>query len=186
MEHKTVSFAFDVNSEIQKLGDTVANPANLANPSTEVSNISRVSRDASSNLNFVVRDASPNQDMSEPFSKTFPTSQHGKPAEAEAEIAKFYRNLFLGQGPIVTVTLDDKAVMEAIRLGVLDDAEGQVILAYRNLQAHALIKIPADRYDGLAILHLVSYGDMARAAVGARDRLPGAGPADDHGAALTR
>lgn len=92
------------------------------------------------------------------------TMQEKKPATlgtsktTEVDIANFYRKLFHGQSPVAAVTLDDRAVEEAIRLGLLDAAGGQVILAYRNLQAQALIKIPADRYDGLAILRLVSEG----------------------------
>lgn len=160
MEHKTVSFAFDVDAEIQKLGDTVANPANLANPSTEVSIISKVSRATFSNLNFVVPDTPPDQDKSEPFNKAVPTNQAGKPAilEAEPGIANFYRKLFHGQAPVAAVTLEDREVQEAMRLGLLDKAENQVVLAYRNLKAQTLIKIPADRYDGLAILRLCERG----------------------------
>lgn len=82
----------------------------------------------------------------------------GTAEASEADIANFYRKLFDGQAPIATVTLDDRAVEEAIRLGLLDSAKGYVILAYRNLKAQTLIKIPADRYDGLAILRLVSEG----------------------------
>lgn len=96
-----------------------------------------------------------------PSVRTFPEAiLEQKPAavEDEAGIANFYRKLFHGQAPIAMVTLDDRQVQEAIRLGLLDTAKDYVVLAYRNLQAQALIKIPADRYDGLAILRLVSEG----------------------------
>lgn len=53
----------------------------------------------------------------------------------EADIANFYRKLFHSQAPIATVILDGRAVGEAMRLGLLDGAKHQVILAYRNLQA---------------------------------------------------
>jgi hypothetical protein len=86
------------------------------------------------------------------------TDQDGNPAAlaAEADIAKFYAKLFHGQAPVAAVTLKDREVEEATQLRLLDPANGYVILAYRNLQAQALIKIPADQYDGLAILRLVT------------------------------
>ncbi len=39
-----MSFAFDLDTEINKLKCTLANPANPANPASKVSNISKVSR----------------------------------------------------------------------------------------------------------------------------------------------
>ena len=54
-----MSFAFDLDTEINKLKCTLANPANPANPASKVSNISKVSRGASSNHDFDLPDTPP-------------------------------------------------------------------------------------------------------------------------------
>lgn len=84
------------------------------------------------------------------------SATQGTSKTTEADIANFYGKLFHGQAPIATVTLNDRAVEEAMRFGLLDTAKDYIILAYRNLKGQALIKILAGRYDGLAILRPMS------------------------------
>ena len=68
---------------------------------------------------------------------------------------EFYAALFQGQAARALVSLEPADVRRALALGLLtaELAEESVLLAYRREGvAGALIALPSERYDGLAIL----------------------------------
>jgi hypothetical protein len=72
--------------------------------------------------------------------------------------ADFYRVLFAkASTPVALVTLNRKQTRQAIEAGLLtvEEANGMVVLGYRNATAQCLLTLPRERYDGLALLELL-------------------------------
>ena len=69
----------------------------------------------------------------------------------------FYRALFEGQAPRALVSLEPADVRRVVALGAVrpEVAAASVLLAYRRPGvAGALIAVPKERYDGLAVLEV--------------------------------